>query len=742
MPSKLSLPISASGVSAPAHPLPARHKWLWLVGTTSIAALLSGCGGSGASTASASESTNTNALSSNGVFAGAGAASTPASAVVGSAGAVKAPSDPADVDSAASKTEVPQTGASGSAAATVPNGTNLAAAAVATNAASLPADLGALWSLGAETLVAGFDASVSDSVHKWTYLNGVEFPGASGSVQEVAGKVSGRAAKLSYNFSCGGDVWTALAGRQCGRYVAMNLAKFPSSVSVGSGDTPTISFDWRNLQSTATPSLRIVDGTGQTLQFSVPTRSLENVDGKNWQKALIPVASSSIFWGGANDGKLHPPIASMMIMAGNVALPSPAGDVEVDNITYHKNPDSSFELMVGAPLAQTSVASSYFGGLGIAWRPITGFGALEKAMAVGVTIARLDLHWDAVEVSGKFNFSYYQSLASELLKRNVRIVWVLDYGHKDHGGKVPLTTADQAAYAEFAKRTAQTFKGYSNLIGYEIWNEPNWQPFWPNPDPVAYSKLLGVTIDAIRSVDNVSKISTGGVADIDFDYLMKVLRSGKASKINAIGLHPYRKLAPETFAGQVSTLKQMAGAVGLSAELWDTEWGYSTYGDVGDVSVVGDGHDARSLRRQAVLTVRKVLTAASLNLPLSVLYDMVDDGTNPKDREHNFGLLNNDQTEKPAYVGLRTLYTAQSGRILKGLLSNVPPGLHAMRWDGVSDKVFAVWSDATAGQRVKVTLPAGTSKVVLWNGTTPATLVGKQLYVQESDGPVFVTVSN
>jgi hypothetical protein len=490
-------------------------------------------------------------------------------------------------------------------------------------------EVGPSWSLSAPVVAAAFDAPGTDSVSLWAFQNGSEFPGASGNLSETAG-VSGKAARLAYNFSCGGDYWTALAGRQCGRYVAMGTGRLASSMTANTGDVPSISFDWRNIQATATPTLRVVDSTGQTLQFAVPSRSLENINGTAWQTAIVPIAKSANFWGGAGDGVFHAPLKSLTYMAGGVALPSPAGDIEIDNIRFHKSSEAGFELKPNAPLASVTVPESYVGRIGIAWQPKTGYAALEKAVSVGITVARLDLHWGAVENFGKFDFTYYKNLAAELKKRNVKIVWVLDYGHKDHGGAVPLSVADQAAYAAFARRAALEFLGNSSVIGYEIWNEPNWQPFWPNPDPVAYSSLLKVTVDAMRSVDTVSKISTGGVADIDFEYLMKVLRSGKASRVNAIGLHPYRKSGPESFASQIVTLRKMTAAVGVNAELWDTEWGYSAYGDVGDLSLVGDGHDPRALRRQAVLTVRKVLTAAAINLPLSVLYDMVNDGVNPR----------------------------------------------------------------------------------------------------------------
>lgn len=605
-------------------------------------------------------------------------------------------------------------------------------------------DPGPYWSQPSGQLVAGFDMAGTDAVSKWTFYNGAEYPGATGSLSETTG-VSGKGGKLTYNFSCGGTYWTALAGRKCGKYVAMTLPKVPTTLSFGSTDVPTIAFDVRNLQGTATPTLRVVDNTGQTLQFKgLTARSLENANGANWQRVQMPIAKSSSFWGGANDGVLHLPIKQTAVLAGDVPLPTPPGDLEIDNVTYLPTPDTVFDLKANAPLSGITYPSSYLGRVGVVWRLRYGYPALDKAVAAGLTLVRMDLQWEAVEINGKWDFTYYSNIANELAKRNVKILWILDYGHKDHGGTgtAPLTTANQAAYAEFARRAAATFKG-RNVIGFEIWNEPNWQPFWPNPDPAAYARLLGVTVDAMRTADPAVKITTGGVADTDFDYVMNVLRSGKASKVNAIGLHPYRKSGPETFAAQLPTFKGMMQAVGLNAEIWDTEWGYSAYRDIGDVATYGNGLDARAMRRQAVLTVRKALTQIAINTPVSILYDLVNDGTDPLNREHNFGLLKADLSDKPAMVAMRSLYAAQNGRTLKGLLPNVPPGLHVIRWDGATNKSFAIWSDAPSGSRVKLTLPTTATSIKMWDGSNPSTLTaGKQMYLQESDGPVFVTVPN
>lgn len=714
------------------------------------AGLVAACGGGGGGDPGASTTSSGSLLQSEAQTAITPTSSSTNDDATGYTGSTG--SAPGSTDAALNSALVDPATAQGSASSpgtsnSVPDVDSLGSAAPAQTAQvnTTPAiDPGPYWSQVSGQLVAGFDLTGTDAVSNWTFYNGAEFPGATGSLSESTG-ISGKAGKLTYDFSCGGAYWTALAGRQCGKYVSMNLPKVPSTLTFDSTDVPTIAFDVRNLQATASPTLRVVDSTGQTLQFKgLTARSLENASGANWQRVQVPVKSSSSFWGGAADGVLHLPIKQTAVLAGNVALATPPGDLEVDNVTYLKSPETAFELKPNAPLSSITYPSSYLGRMGVVWRARYGYAALDKAVAAGLTLVRMDLQWEAVEINGKWDFTYYSNIATELAKRNVKILWILDYGHKDHGGSTtpPVSTANRAAYAEFARRAALTFKG-RNVVGFEIWNEPNWQPFWPNPNPVDYANLLSVTVDAMRTADPAVKISTGGVADTDFDYVMNMLRTGKAAKVNAIGLHPYRMTNPETFAAQLPTFKGMIQAVGLNAEVWDTEWGYSAYRDIGDVATYGNGHDARAMRRQAVLTVRKMLTQITVNTPVSILYDLVNDGTDPVNREHNFGLLNADLSDKPAMVAVRSLYTAQNGRVLKGFQPNVPPGLHVLRWDGGATKCFAIWSDAPAGARTKVTLPSTSTIIKMWDGSTPTSLtVGKQMYLQESDGPVFVTVPN
>jgi hypothetical protein len=126
--------------------------------------------------------------------------------------------------------------------------------------------------------------------------------------------------------------------------------------------------------------------------------------------------------------------------------------------------------------------------------------------------------------------------------------------------------------------------------------------------------------------------------------------------------------------------------------VWETEWGYSSYGLL-PAQTSADGHSAPGRQRQAVLAARECLTVWALGLPVAVWYDLRDDGADPRNRQDNFGLLNQDSSDKAAIKAVRALTTLARNHTYAGLIRDVPYGLHAMRLDGAEDIVFAVWND-------------------------------------------------
>jgi len=78
-----------------------------------------------------------------------------------------------------------------------------------------------------------------------------------------------------------------------------------------------------------------------------------------------------------------------------------------------------------------------------------------------------------------------------------------------------------------------------------------------------------------------------------------------------------------------------------------------------------------------------------------------------------------------------------------GPLLDVPPGVHALRWDGLADRVFVIWSDAV-GQSVSVSLPISTTAVRRWSGEEAnMTYSGAvpTIPLKETDGPILVVVA-
>src|SRR5450759_4140381 len=177
---------------------------------------------------------------------------------------------------------------------------------------------------------------------------------------------------------------------------------------------------------------------------------------------------------------------------------------------------------------------------------------------------------------------------------------------------------------------------------------------------------------------------------MDKMFLFKYLLAGGGVGAAAIGCHPYRDSAPETVIDDVLFWRVIvAQMLPHNPPSWITEWGYTS-------AWFGDGHSAEARTRQAVMVVRELLTCWSLGFPLIIYYDLRDDGADGYEDEHNFGLLARDYGDKPAMQAVRTLSAAAGGRQFVGQLSLGVTNLYALRLDGASEVVVALW--ACAGQ--------------------------------------------
>lgn len=221
---------------------------------------------------------------------------------------------------------------------------------------------------------------------------------------------------------------------------------------------------------------------------------------------------------------------------------------------------------------------------------------------------------------------------------------------------------------------------------WEIWNEPNIEPFWsPKPDSDEYYQVLAASYAAIKKVDPQAFVMGCSLAGPHgpshrppYEFVEEVLKRGGGKVMDAISIHPYRQpRAPEDseYLDDLRAISDLTAKYGRRLPIWITEVGWP--------NGVGGASEAWS----AQMIARSYLLAISAGVKNIAWYDYHDDGQDPSYNEHNFGVLWYDLTPKPAYFAYRTMATELAGMQFE---REVPVG------EGVSVLVFARGKQRTA----------------------------------------------
>lgn len=278
---------------------------------------------------------------------------------------------------------------------------------------------------------------------------------------------------------------------------------------------------------------------------------------------------------------------------------------------------------------------------------------IADTAAAGFRLIRYDLNWEQVERSrGVYDFSVYDRLVQQMLPKGIRPLFVLDYGNALYGDSRSVRTPEgRAAFARFAAAAAARYKG-KNVI-WEIWNEPNMNFFWPPAaDAHEYMQLVIDAATAIRLADSTAYVIAPGVNRMDFGFLQQCLKLGLLRHINAVTVHPYRDSHPETALDELARLQNLLAEhePGLATPFVVGEWGYTTL------------HPGVTAEFQAIYLQRLFLVNAMAGAEFTIWYDFRNDGPDPRNFEHNFGLYGYDGREKPALVAVRELSRQLAGK--------------------------------------------------------------------------------
>jgi hypothetical protein len=532
-------------------------------------------------------------------------------------------------------------------------------------------------------LIDDFDGPAS--LQGWRFYSSPESPTAGGGLTLGPGHRE-HGAVLAYRLPCDWDTG-------CKAYVA---ALWTPASSLPKTRNPAISL-WIRFPPDVAVFLVVKDTSGQTLRFPIRA-TIERSKALDWQYVVVPLSPARAR-DAANDvpGKIKGRLVETGILVQARDRVTVEGSVSFDEVRLRESSETFHIDAVAQAGPPPSESFELTPRLGVNVHLLRDDHALDLARAAGFGFVRMDMLWANVERRGRYRFFAYDVLLRALDARGMGVLWILDYGHPDHGGSTPRTPQDVAAFGRFAEAAAEHFKGRN--VRYEIWNEPNTSQFWaPSPNASEYAVLLREAVAAIHRADPSAKVSSGGVSRIDEEFLSRAVDPTLAAGLTAIGIHPYPEAGPETIAPGLWILRDWAArTLGQRIEIWDTEWGYSSSNAPKDAP--SNGHTETGRVRQAVLAVREILTIWSVGLPLAVWYDLRDDGPDPANPEQNYGLLDSSGNEKPAMKAIRTLMGAISGRKYAGMIQETPAGIHAMRFDGSTDTLLIVWTDQSCGRR-------------------------------------------
>ena len=370
---------------------------------------------------------------------------------------------------------------------------------------------------------------------------------------------------------------------------------------------------------------------------------------------------------------------------------------------------------------------------------------LPLVQDVGAADLRDEAYWSAVEpVKGTYTWPAKFDYLDQLAPAKISPMVILDYGNPNYDSTTctpmsghncpPVTDAGRAAFADYADAV---LTHYPDVRTVEVWNE------WNNDSvgtPQAYEALLATVYAKIKAGHPDVTVVGGGLAFAPLPWIETFCQLGGLKYLDALSIHPYNwPAAPEAksadYAGVRALLTEYSPT--KSIPLWVSEDGWPT----GSTASAVDEHT------QAAYLVRAALTAKANGVSRFSMYDLMDDGTDPANPEHNFGMLHNvadsqgAYTPKPSYVAYATLARQLVGAtFVKG--AALPGGIidDAFRRGDDGRDLHALWTTGASAATVTVHARGPVSVTDLYGRTStlipdPAGTISLQL----TGDPVFVS---
>ena len=355
---------------------------------------------------------------------------------------------------------------------------------------------------------------------------------------------------------------------------------------------------------------------------------------------------------------------------------------------------------------------------------------------LGFAAARSDMSWESIEPQPDvWTWDKQDQLMALFQKQGITPMPLLAYGTRwattgdanspdwhDWYFSPPRT----AAYLGFVRAAVNRYKGQTRY--WEIWNEPDID-FWRGTVE-QYTALVDATVPVIKAQEPDALVMNGGFSETQRrpDFIPTYLRTVKARPdIYAIHTHG----AFENLLRAEATVNANLGAAGLTGtrrpQVWLNEAGFS------NVRGISEGE-------QAITLVKKMAYAPAAGWGAYVWYDLRDDGTDPNEDEHNFGLVKQDFQPKASAVAASVLLDTIGSLAFKSRLPLKNSG-YGLIYQGNNRTVLTAWRQPqTQGDAVFPLVLRATSATKFQ--LTRRDIFGNSTPVASRDGVFLLALSN
>lgn len=251
-------------------------------------------------------------------------------------------------------------------------------------------------------------------------------------------------------------------------------------------------------------------------------------------------------------------------------------------------------------------------------------------------------------------------------KNNIDPLLILSYNNKIYSPIISfqnntVVANDEAinAFANYTGWTASHFKG--TVSKFEIWNEwiqsnikTNKQAITSNDSAQIYANLVVKSCTAIKQSNPKAIVVAGSTSPLDASsntWLINFLsKKGVLGCIDGISLHPYNFNVNKSLNSQ----PVIQSIINLHTTLANKFPNKNINFYITEIGVPSVENADYSMQDTVNYFQSFMSDISKLSYVKGVWwYDFINDGNNPFDKEHNFGILNNDFSPKPVAKALQ-----------------------------------------------------------------------------------------